>query len=262
MGQTLNLKSGSEVLASIRIMNRRTNKALTPILHENTVRFVGSENGEIYFEVMKQTAFDLTIDILNTNKDKINKIDLLRLYEKIIIERNQELGCSIVLEEYITDKGGPLMFRDEKSRCLGEIKIRFDRVFGASISWEIYYCWAPKGIQTVVIDGGRRRTETDGCSRGRDVDIDYPSRALLKPGRALEQVKFRETSTCEKFYAYIKYVLEYLSFKKLQCCADCTFLSDVIFNGKVTIKNKPHLMAVFLNQTFFYTYPCLNFSKD
>ena len=47
MGQTLNLKSGSEVLASVRIMNRCTNRPLTPILHENTVRFIGSENGEI-----------------------------------------------------------------------------------------------------------------------------------------------------------------------------------------------------------------------
>ena len=92
-----------------------------------------------------------------------------------------------------------------KSRCLGEIKIGFDRVFGASFSWDIDYCWAPTGIQTVVIDGGRRRTETDGCSRGRDVDIDYPSRALLKPGRAFKQVKFRETSTSEKFYAHIRY---------------------------------------------------------
>jgi len=187
-------------------MNRRTNGPLTPILHENTVRFVGSENGEIYFEVMNQTAFDLTIDILNTNKDNINKIDLLRPYEKIIIERNEVLGCSMVLEEYITDKGGPLMFRDEKSRCLGEIKIRFDRIFGTSFSWEIDYCWAPTGIQTVVIDGGRRK-ETDGGGRGREVGLGFynTSRALLKPGRALEQVKFKETSTCEKFYAYIRY---------------------------------------------------------
>jgi len=183
------------VLASIRIMNRRTNRPLTPILHENTVWFVGSENGEIYFEVMNQTAFDLTIDILNTNKGKINTIDLLRPYEKIVIERNEVLGCSMVLEEYITDKGNRLMFRDEKSRCLGEIKIGFDRIFGASFSWEIDYCWAP---QTVVIDGGRR-TETDGG------EIYNTSRALLRPGRALEQVRFKETSTSEKFYAHIRY---------------------------------------------------------
>jgi len=100
---------------------------------------------------MNQTAFDLTIDTLNTNKDKINKIDLLRPYEKIIIECNEVLGCSMGLEEYITDKKSPLMFRDEKSRCLGEIKIGFDRVFGASFSREIDYCWAPTGIQTVVM---------------------------------------------------------------------------------------------------------------
>ena len=76
MGQTLNLKSGSKVLASVRIINRHTSRPLVPILHENTVRFVGSENGEIYFEIMNQTEFDMTIDVLNTNNDKINKIDL------------------------------------------------------------------------------------------------------------------------------------------------------------------------------------------
>jgi hypothetical protein len=77
MGQTLNLKSGSKVLAFIRIINRHTNRPLVPVLHESTVRFVGSENGEIYFEVMNQTEFDL-IGILNINNDKINKIKLLR----------------------------------------------------------------------------------------------------------------------------------------------------------------------------------------
>ena len=86
------------------------------------------------------------------------------------------------LEEYITDKGGPLIFRDEKSRSLGEINIGFDRVFGASFLWVIDYCWAPTGIQTVVIDGGRR-TETDG-GRGREVDpsLYNTSCTLLKPG--------------------------------------------------------------------------------
>ena len=78
MCQVLSLKSGAKVLASIRIINKRTGRPLTQILHENTVRFVVSENGEICFEIMNQTEFDLTIDILNTNKDKINKIDLLR----------------------------------------------------------------------------------------------------------------------------------------------------------------------------------------
>ena len=208
MGQTLNLKSGAIVLASIRIVNRRCNRTLTPVLHEDTVRFVGSEKGEIYIEVMNQTAFDLTVDILNTNKDKINKIDLLRPFEKIIIERNEVLGCSMVLEEYITDKGQPLMFKNEKPRCLGEIKIGFDRVFGTSFVWELDYCWVPHNIQTVVIDGVRRtktacnttsRTETDGCS------IHNTSRALLKPGQTLEQVKFREKTATEKFYACIKF---------------------------------------------------------
>jgi len=100
MGQTLDLKSGSKVLASVRIINKHSWKPLVPILHENTIRFVGSENGEIYFEVMNQTEFDLTLDILNTNNDKINKIDLLRPFEKIIIECNNVLGCLMVLEEY------------------------------------------------------------------------------------------------------------------------------------------------------------------
>jgi hypothetical protein len=198
MGQTLNLRSGGIVLASIRIVNRCSYRSLTPFLHENTVRFVGSEKGEIYFEVMNQTAFDLTMDILNTNKDKINKIDLLRPFEKVLIERNEVLG-SMVLEEYITDKGQPLMFKDEKSRCLGEIKIGFDHAFGTSFVWEVDHCWVPYNIQTVVIDGGKR-TETDGGS-----SIYNTSRALLGARRALEQVKFRETTTTEKSYAYIKF---------------------------------------------------------
>jgi len=41
----------------------------------------------------------------------------------------------MVLEKYITDKEKPLMFTDEKSWCLGEIKIGFDHVFGATSSW-------------------------------------------------------------------------------------------------------------------------------
>jgi hypothetical protein len=79
------------------------------------------------------------------------------------------------------------MFSDERSRCFGEIKIGFDRVFGATSSWEIDYCWVP--FQT--------RTETDGISN--------TSRALLRPGHFLEQVRFKETTTSEKFYASIKY---------------------------------------------------------
>ena len=83
------------------------------------------------------SEFDLTIDILNTNKNKINKIDLLRPFETIIIERNRILGCAIVLEENITGKGEYVMFRDEKSRCFGVIKIGFDRVFGETSLWEM-----------------------------------------------------------------------------------------------------------------------------
>jgi hypothetical protein len=202
MGQTLNLKSGEQVLASIRVLYRNTNKHLTPLMHENTVRFVGDQNGEICFEVMNHTEFDLTIDILNTNKDKINKIDLLKPLQKIIIERNEVLGCTMVFEEYITDRGKPLMFSEERSRCFGEIKIGFDRVFGATASWEINHCWAP------ITNGGftcsRKRTETDGCWDVCD-GIDNTSRALVRPGRFLEQVRFKETTTSEKFYVSIKY---------------------------------------------------------
>jgi len=43
------------------------------------------------------------------------------------------------------------------------------------------------------------RTETDGGG------IATTSRALLRAGRALEQVRFKEAITSEKFYAYIKY---------------------------------------------------------
>ena len=71
----------------------------------------------------------LTIGIFNTNNDKINKIDLPRPFERITIKRNDVLGCAMILEEYISDKGKPLMFTDEKSRCLGEIKIALGRVF-------------------------------------------------------------------------------------------------------------------------------------
>src|SRR5215469_5857182 len=110
MGQTLNLKSGTQILASVRVVYKNTNKPLVPILHENTVRFVGDRNGEIYFEVANNTEYDLTIDVLNTNKDKINKIDLLRPFQRIIIERNEVLGCAMIFEEYITDRGEPLMF--------------------------------------------------------------------------------------------------------------------------------------------------------
>jgi hypothetical protein len=69
---------------------------------------------EIYiFEIMNHTECDLTIGIFSINNDKINKIDLLRTFERIIIERNEVLGCVMLSEEYITDKGTPLMFTDE-----------------------------------------------------------------------------------------------------------------------------------------------------
>ena len=111
---------------------------------------------------------------------------LLRPFERIIIERNEVLGCAMVLEEYITDKRTPLVFTVEKSQCLGEIKIGLDRVFGATSSWVIDDCWP-------------RRTETGGNV------IFNTSRALFRAGRAIEQVRFKETTTSEKFYAFIKH---------------------------------------------------------
>jgi len=57
------------------------------------------------------------------------------------------------------------MFTDEKSRCLGEIKIAFDCVFRATSSWVIDNFWP-------------RRTETDVGAL-----IFNTSRALLRAGR-------------------------------------------------------------------------------
>jgi chromatin remodeling complex protein RSC6 len=72
------------------------------------------------------------IDILNMNNDKIKMIDMLRPFQKIIIERNNNIGCSMVLEQYVTDSEQPLKFNDERSRYSGENKIGFDRAFGVS----------------------------------------------------------------------------------------------------------------------------------
>ena len=136
---------------------------------------------------------------MNINKDKINKIDLLKPFEKLIIERNEVLGCSMILEEYITDRGNPLMFNEEKSLCLGEIKIGFDRAFGATSSWEIDYCWIP------CTNGGfRTRTETGGGSVVCG-GIESTSRTLLRAGQSLEEVTYKETISSEKFYAIIKF---------------------------------------------------------
>jgi len=83
------------------------------------------------------------------------------------------------LEDYVTDKGQHLMFKDERFRCLGEIKIGFDHAFGVSFTWEVGYCWIPCNFQTVVTDG-RTITETDG---GVVCDgISNTSRALLRAG--------------------------------------------------------------------------------
>ena len=106
----------------------------------------------------------------------------------------------MILEEYITDKGKPFMFCDERSRCFGEIKIGFDRVFGASSTWEVVYCWVP-----CTYGGFRTRTETDGGGGFICDSINNTSRALFKAGRALEQVRFREMTTSEKFYITINF---------------------------------------------------------
>jgi hypothetical protein len=86
------------------------------------------------------TELDLTIDILNNNTHKINKIDLLRPFQSLIIESYEVVGCAMILEEYITDKGKPLMLSDKRSRCFGKIKIGFDCVFGVTSSWEVDHC--------------------------------------------------------------------------------------------------------------------------
>jgi hypothetical protein len=196
---SLILKVGTIVLASIRTVNKRTNIPLIIILHENAVRFEGYQNGEVYFEIAKPSECYLTTDILNNSKDKINQIDLLRPFETILIESNEILGCAMVLEAYITEKGEHLLFRDEKSRCFGVIKIGFDRVFGATSLWEIGDWEYPNSkIKTCG-----RRTETDG---GLDRDgICNTSRALPMAGRNLEKVRFKETTTSENFYASIRY---------------------------------------------------------
>ena len=89
---SLKLRSGTILLTSIRTVKKHTNKPLMHILH-------GYQNGEIYFEIANVSKFGLTVDILNTNQDKINKVDLLRQFESIKIEHNEIQGCAIVLEE-------------------------------------------------------------------------------------------------------------------------------------------------------------------
>jgi hypothetical protein len=104
----------------------------------------------------------------------------------------------MVLEGYVTNKGEYLMFRDERSRSFGVIKIGFDRVFGATSLWEIGDWEYP--ISTVKTC---RRTETDG---GLVCDgIGNTFRTLLRAGRTVEQVRFKETTTSEKFDTSIKY---------------------------------------------------------
>lgn len=57
----------------------------------------------------------------------------------------------MVLEEYITDRGKRLFFEDENARCFGEIIIWFDRVFGATSTWEIGPYTEPFLVRFVVM---------------------------------------------------------------------------------------------------------------
>jgi hypothetical protein len=60
---SLNLKSGTILVTSIRTANKHNNKPLIPVLHENIVRFARSQNGEIYFKSVNHSEFDLTVSI-------------------------------------------------------------------------------------------------------------------------------------------------------------------------------------------------------
>lgn len=93
-----------------------------PVLEKNAVRFVGYP-GDIHFEIANHSKFDLTIDILNTNKEKINKIDLLRHFQTILIDRNEVLGCAMVLEEYITDHGNVSFLKTKTQSASGTLKL-------------------------------------------------------------------------------------------------------------------------------------------
>jgi len=75
---SLNLKSGRTVRTSIRVLDKDYSHFM-PVLEENAVRFVGSL-AEIRFKITDYSEFDLTVDVLNTNKEKINKIDLFKQY--------------------------------------------------------------------------------------------------------------------------------------------------------------------------------------
>lgn len=193
---TLNLKIGKTIIATIKVTTI-LNTTLKPILCNNVVRFVGTQqdNGsEVMFVVGNRSEFDLTIDIHNMNDERINKINLLRPFETITISRNEVLGCAMVLDEYLNPE--PLMFQDEKKRCLGTIKVGFDRSYGKSHEWVIGTTLPPI-----------RRTECDGWC-GSDIctdGISSTSRALLKAGRVMDEVKSSKATTSDKFNATIQY---------------------------------------------------------
>lgn len=83
------------------------------------------------------------------------------------------------------------MFQNEKKRCLGTIKVGFDRSYGKSYEWTIGTTLSP--IRRTVCDG----IYVDGISS--------TSRALLKAGRSMDEVKSIKASTSGKFYATIQY---------------------------------------------------------
>jgi len=207
---TLKLTSGDEVMASIKVLTVEGAYALEPMMDDRkaSVRFVGQRKcigDEVGFEVCNYTSFDITIDILNTNGDSINKINLLRRGETIRIRRNEVLGCAMVLDEYLNN-GKPLASEDEKKRCYGTIKVGFDRSYGSSHDWSI----DNMGHDEVdMFSSHGRRVVCDGAGG--------INRALLKAGRSLEQVKYLTATTTDKFYATIAYDFGVVA----KCCCEC-----------------------------------------
>ncbi|CCV02397.1 hypothetical protein IIV31_025L [Armadillidium vulgare iridescent virus] len=239
------LNSGTLGLASIHVVTN-DNTILSPVLSCQTstgnteVRFVANDKQqtEISFIVKNCTAYDLTVDIFNTNHEPINKINLLRPYESVTVSRNELTGASMVLHEYLNE-GKNLMFEDEKKRCFNSIRIGFDRAFGTSFTWCVSDLPPTNLTKPSFFLGGD--VETDGCS----LKCDGTSRALLKPGKHLEEVKSKNTYTSEKFYAVVDYDFGmkqdasnvYLS---PMICTPCTNMKksmtlDVIKEGKFLI---------------------------
>jgi len=100
------------------------------------------------------------------------------------------------LEECVTDRGTPLISRYESSQCFGDIKIGFDRVFGATSSWEIGSC---------------RRTSTETHGGGFVCDgIGNTSNALLRAGRVLRKSDSKKQQHLRNFMPLVSLILEYI----------------------------------------------------